>query len=318
MVFGTSSVGSSSNPAPNSQEGNSDATLAPTPMGGPAPYNPIQRNELNRVVSGSGSSSVGGATGSSGIRTQITPLSPDYRAEGGNPESQGMQHLATLNVGDRFASQNSRETALAAGPHLRDRASYSVSVPSPSVCPTPVDSSPEPQAHSGGNEDSSRSYYWTDSEEEDSLYLLRRRRHLITDPIHPGAFPAAVTPQLEPVSGSGSSGGEGATSRYVLDVHDVHDLGGRPSSIQIQNASGETVQSVNLPPGDSRVTVDLPPGQYTFTAVSGTRPEGAPNAGGDNLDNFRVDVFQAGGMEGGGASLGGGDMGGGGNSGATP
>jgi len=36
--------------------------------------------------------------------------------------------------------------------------------------------------------------------------------------------------------------------------------------------------------------VDLPPGQYNFTAVAGERPAGNTNP--DHLDNFRVEVFQ--------------------------
>jgi hypothetical protein len=89
--------------------------------------------------------------------------------------------------------------------------------------------------------------------------------------------------------------------RYVLEAHDVNDMGGTPSRLQISDRqSGEVLKTVDLPQGDSRTVVDLPPGQYNFTAVAGERPTGSSNP--DRLDNFRVEVFQANSPSGGGGS----------------
>jgi hypothetical protein len=91
------------------------------------------------------------------------------------------------------------------------------------------------------------------------------------------------------------------SQRYVLEAHDVNDMGGTPSRLQISDRqSGEVLKTVDLPQGDSRTIVDLPPGQYNFTAVAGERPSGSPNP--DRLDNFRVEVFQANSPGGGGSS----------------
>jgi len=282
-------------------------TLAPTPP--PlAAYDPVKRNELGRVVEGGGTAPVAGAGGAGGgVRVQVVPISGSSSSSDHSDSSEGgRRHLATLNVGDRFASesQNSPTTARAAGPNLPGSASYSVSVPPPSRVETRSVGAPSPtppqqgsiplSSHASGTVE-----YSLREGDDPEAYILRRRRFPIFDPVIVGTPPGPpiLEPAAPPSAPPGEAPAETPTARYVLDVHDVNDMGrgSTKSSIDIKNGAGEMVQHVDLPPGDSRVIVDLPPGDYTFTANSGTRSESSPSPVGDNADNFRVDISQAGG-----------------------
>jgi hypothetical protein len=227
--------------------------------------------------------------------------------------SKGLEPIGTLNVGDRFAStrQNSPETAQAASPGISGRATLSLTVPPPASTDPVVSGSPSSPVSQDTKNSSfsfsgfssghhSRRRLRSEDEEEQGRAFLQgfaqgsRRSTNATSPGSPSSpSPAAISP---------------GTQRYVFNVHDVHDMGGTPSRLSILDAqSGDVLKSYNLSPGDSTLMADLPPGQYTIEAQSGSRSGNAPNAGRDDLDNFRVDVSSAGptpsdgGMSGGGA-----------------
>jgi hypothetical protein len=129
-------------------------------------------------------------------------------------------------------------------------------------------------------------------EEEKRRYLLANyMRHGSGEPA-PRMGPSGTAPS--PTSGPG-------TQRYLFNVYDVHEMGGTPSQLSIRNASGDVVGAYDLAPGNSSFVADLPPGDYTIEAQSGSRSGNAPNAGPDDLDNFRVEVSSAGPTPSGGA-----------------
>ncbi len=133
--------------------------------------------------------------------------------------------------------------------------------------------------------------------------------------------PSSTDP-MGPAAGVSEGNAADGRQRYVFEVHDVDNMGGTPSRLSISNANtGELVRSFDLPAGDSRITADLPPGEYTIEVQAGSRPEGAAPGNPDRFDNFSVNMFSAGATPAGGgdgASLGGGGSGGGGGGGSGP
>lgn len=230
--------------------------------------------------------------------------------------------VGTLHVGDRFASlaQNSKETVDAAGPNTPGRASLSISVAGAergeSPRPRPEARTPEAPSESGSDSGSGTSL-------EGETRRRRRRRdpgaHSLHTSLGSPVSPSAISPgnpgsSVSAVPPGGSTPGASSPSlqRFVFAVSDVHNMGGRPSSLSIRNTgTGEMVSSIPLQPGDSRIVADLPPGDYSVEAISGSRPGSAPSAGADNMDNFRVDVFSLGSLGGGGGDAGLGSIGGG-------
>lgn len=198
--------------------------------------------------------------------------------------------VGTLNVGDRHASErlNSPVTA-AAAPHVSatDRIDLHVQAPpsNPGLSPEP---SPSPRRdHEPVGFHSTSSGFLSfplgvgggDDEEEEE-----RRRRLI--PAASAGLGHGVAPgSTSPASAAASN------QRYIFAVRDVHSMGGTPSALSIRNGAGDLVGRYDLPAGNSRLSVDLPPGDYTVEAQSGSRSVGG---GGDNLDNFRVEVYSAG------------------------
>jgi|GEM_PF-6572959 len=321
--MGVSGIDSSSGSPPSgglSSSGPGGAGPAPSPQ----PASPVPAQTGTPVFTGlsdiEGGTQGQGPGNSGDIRVQTIPLG---KGEGGPSSGEGgLTHLATLNVGDQYASakQNSPETAQAAGPNTPGRASYSISVPGSQTVsspqPQPSETGPAPNIDGVARSFSSNSRPAEPARsEEPQSFILKKKHFIIADGSHSmgagsggGYTAASIAASPTPSSGSPSSGpaasgdSPSASARYVLDAHDVHDMGGTKSSIQISNSSGDVLRTVELPPGASRTIVDLPPGDYTFTAVSGQR---GPNPQMDNLDNFRLDISQAGPSSGGGGSLGG-------------
>lgn len=214
-----------------------------------------------------------------------------------------LTRVGTLNVGDRYASHalNSRETvrAAAVGVAPTDRLALSVpGLPSTSATPPPsrppVSPLPSADFHSTSSGHLSFSLFVLSPDEEEEE--LRRRAVMSDGGFMPSGHASGVA---HPASGGSANP---STQRYVFEVRDVHSMGGTPSMLSIRDASGAAVGRYELPPGNSRLTVDLPPGQYTVEAQSGSRSVGG---GGDQLDNFRVEVYSAGPTPSGGEGSGG-------------
>jgi hypothetical protein len=266
------------------------STASPTPS-------PLNTSGLGALESG----------GSSHALTAHTlPISSGTSLQGNS----GFTHVGTLNVGDRFVSgsQNSAPTVAARPLEPRPTDSMSVEVPGGPSGNAPAPSSPHSslgsvEARGSGSLSSIGAGSVEDEEErrrrerEQMAQVQRVYYQSATMQAHAvssTARPPSVDSSFAPVAPARSQ-------RYVLEAHDVNSMGGTPSRLQISDhQSGQVLKTVDLPEGDSRSVVDLPPGQYDFTAVAGERPTGSANP--DRLDNFRVDVFQANSPAGGGAS----------------
>ncbi len=215
----------------------------------------------------------------------------------------GLTHLGTLNVGDRYVSsgQNSSGTVAARPTSSHPRDSLTVHAESPqgdntnhgNEVRTPSDEAAHPVEESGGS-------FWSgggdivETEEERQRRLAREQAARVhyASLANPSAYSVHASRPPQVVETGSSPQASGARSRFVLDARDVHHMGGSPSRVEISNAhTGEVLRSVNLPPGNSRTVVDLPPGDYNFTAISGERSAASSNP--DRLDNFQVDVSQA-------------------------
>ena len=234
-----------------------------------------------------------------------------------------LTRVGALNVGDRYASAelNSPATADAARRGIAGTAHLDIVVPNQ---PPPAPVSPPPPSAPAPAPLQPTAFYSTSSgrvsfplqvgggEGEEELLIpppLRSR---------PRSTPRPSSPAGSPSAPPAPSGGGPVTQRFVFDVRDVHSMGGTSSSLSIRDGAGNMVARHDLPPGDSRLTIDLPPGAYTVEAQSGSRSVGG--SGGDQLDNFRVEVFSGGntpsgeGGGGGGSGSGSGGSSGGGSS----
>lgn len=309
MTLTVTDLSSSSSMGPSvSQHGadrrTSDDSLAPSP----APISPgIRCNDSYHMEPDRGLRGIesGGLSASHpGYRSQIIPLS------GTNGPGSGigtLHHVGHLDVGDQHASiqQNSPATVAAAGPHLPDKASLDVTVPEVSARPSesarPPTSSDSPRRERDGQSSTSTSLYGeylSDEEIEEYRHLLQRqsgRPFFLSGTGSLGGYHGAhFTPGSpnNPSSAPPASGVPGpATTRYVIDARDVHNMGGTLSTLTISDrTTGEILQRFDLPEGSSRIIADLPPGDYRFEAQAGTRPEGSASHGGDRQDNFSVDV----------------------------
>ena len=259
-----------------------------------------------------GSTAQAAAAADANFRLQNFQINP---SEGLGSEA---TKIGSLNAGDRFASvrQNSPATAAAATQGISGTDSMGLRVPSsPSEAPASVPSktAPEPIASHPSSSGSLHFLFHVPRREEEEWY--RRRTVESGSPaLSSGASAGAdFTPSSSASSPEPSSSIEPASSppamqRYVFDVHDVHDMGGTSSSLSIYDESGKAVGRFNLPEGNSRLSVDLAPGNYRIEAQSGQRPSG----GVDSLDNFRVDIYSAGSTPSGGGSSGEGGSGDGG------
>jgi hypothetical protein len=258
----------------------------------------------NRSQGDSADTSNAGITLTASQQASLVQDRPPSSSEVSPSQDQGskeLQPLGTLNVGDRFVStrQNSPETVQAASTEISGTATMSLAVPeSSSASPSPSSSPPSSVDSKASNKSDggssgffskifSRNWHYSMNEEE-------KKRHYILAGISEDRPRGSFTPMGAPASSPTTAIGPG-TQRYIFSVHDVHDMGGTPSRLSILDAqSGDTVGSYDLSPGNSTLMADLPPGQYTIEAQSGSRSGNAPNAGPDDLDNFRVDVSSAG------------------------
>lgn len=240
-------------------------------------------------------------TGRSNVNIGQAVSIPPGSSLNGNP---AFTHVGTLNVGDRFVSsdQNSAPTVAARSPQAHPRDSMDVHVVSSAPAPEHEAAPPPPEEERSANAEARESggdgstFFSGSSIEEEEERRRREREQMahLQRAYHQVASSGAhsVSSSRPPqIQNAGPIAADRPSQRYVLEAHDVHNMGGSPSRIQISNRqTGEVLRDVRLPQGDSRTVVDLPPGDYQFTAVAGERPAGSQNP--DRLDNFRVDVFQ--------------------------
>lgn len=264
----------------------------------------IDRRPLGALERGTGTA-LASQGNTDGISIQTIPL-PSPQGLAGNPN---FTHIGTLNVGDRYVSggQNSPATVAArpAQPHPQDSLSVEIAAPleadSSSAISPPQEESPAPPRLEESST-SSFSFFETSSggsiDEEERKRRERERMAQLERALRASALASAPSasasrpPQVAPPVSSTPSPSR-TSSRFILEAHDVHNMGGPSSRVQISDRNtGQVLRTVNLPQGNSRTVVDLPPGQYQFTAIAGERPSG--NSSPDHFDNFRVEVFQSG------------------------
>lgn len=221
---------------------------------------------------------------------QAVPISPGASLQG-NP---AFTRVGTLNVGDRFISsgQNSITTVAARPrePQTYDSMSLDVGLERRDEAALP-DQEPSQDIHVVGRNESSSIFCGGIPVEDDERRrrMEREQMALLQRVYQQAAHTVSISRSPQATSGPRAPMHH---QRYVLEAHDVHNMGGSPSRIQISNRqNGEVLREVRLPEGDSRTVLDLPPGQYQFTAVAGERPVGSSNP--DQLDNFRTEVFQS-------------------------
>jgi hypothetical protein len=218
------------------------------------------------------------------------------KTDGTSPSTEGLKPVATLSVGDQKASKNSKETIEKAREGVEKTDSHTVSIPAkkrvqndppPSpparVVPVPVNSYDEGPSQPRQVERAFNSL--VDGNFRQSTF---QQSHF-----QPTSYDSrSYSPPI--ASESPSSPSISSLARYVLDAFDVHNMGHTKSAILVKDRDGKILRKIDLDEGNSRLTVDLAPGDYTFEAVAGQRRPGNPDPKGDDLDNFTVKIYEDG------------------------
>ncbi len=253
-------------PPPAPETAPAPAGQTPPPGEAPAPARPEAARDLAALVEGG---------------SHAAPVAGQARVEqtssnqGSFIDTSQMRQVGTVVVGDDRASlrQNSEETVTSTRELLDHPSGVPVSADIPVSVPSRAAQDSIPltellrQVQAGRFE----------------TVRLENGQREIREISGPDAMPTAVSsPQPDPAR------------RFVLNVFDVHDMGegGTPSQILVLDGKEQQVGlPISLPEGDSQYAVDLPPGDYTFRALAGTRADpSAPDA----RDNFRLEVFDGG------------------------
>lgn len=215
--------------------------------------------------------------------------------------------VAKLNVGDKNVSlsQNSKETVDCAKGAISETASHKVTTTSaPSAMPESKEAQPEesptPAPTSAPAPAPTPTYY--SSAPSDSAVYSRNYLGLLGGysygplPSY-GATPVSFSeplsqPAAKPISVKETPAKAPLFTHYLLHAYDVHSMGpgSTPSMVHIRGKNNEIIRSVKLEPGSSKIGVDLPPGDYTFEAVAGKRPDRVKTS--DKCDNFGVDIYR--------------------------
>lgn len=272
-------------------------SLSPVGSGG-APSSPSHSSRKSDETSNAGLTAA--ASHQAMLHAGVNPSTNASPA----PEQGGrIEPLGTLHVGDRYASlqQNSPETAQAAGTGVAGKATLNLTVPQgPSSEPaaTSTPSAPKKPEEVTTREfsflrfssDNRQRRFRSKNEEENNRDFMTAYLQEVSNQPAARRVGKTANPEIAPAPAAGPE-----TQRYIFNVYDVHDMGGTPSRLSILDAkSGDVLGSYDLSPGDSSFVADLPSGDYTIEAQSGSRSGNAPNAGPDDLDNFRVEVSSAG------------------------
>jgi len=239
----------------------------------PAPDGSAAKMELDRISTKGGSAA--------NIKPEIK-VETRSLGQGLSTSDPQFKPVGTLNVGDAFAStaQNSKTTANAANDKTPSHASLDVSVapPQPSPSTQPVRQSPtQDSVETQTIPLYSMSHYQASYLNEVPTYSYVRET-------------AHSYEEVQPARVSHEESSPPASARYRLNVFDVHDMGGTKSAIHIKTKEGQLLRRVELKPGNSEMDVDLPPGDYSFEAISGQRKADSANPKKDDKDNFRVEV----------------------------
>jgi len=215
-------------------------------------------------------------TGDVKVSVKSGDLPPDQSAK--------LTQVAELSVGDKSASeaQNSAKTVERSKGDIETTARYKVTQSPPKVPETPPAKSNENTTYSG---EPGQYFICTNN----FTYLLEggaSGRWIPTS----GEFQNQSARDVRTVPASLET--PQTLSHYILHAFDVHDMGpgSSPSMIHIRGKNQEILKSIKLAPGSSQVHVDLPPGEYTFEAVSGKRPDDAKTE--DKHDNFGVKIYR--------------------------
>src|SRR5262249_4662299 len=122
--------------------------------------------------------------------------------------------------------------------------------------------------------------YWEDPEEVELGELFPRDGSPIKMSSFDGGAPIrnSFEPMPSNFSSQAASPQKAPSTIYMLDIRDVHDMGGKKSSVTFRDRStGEVMKKFDLPPGNSKIVASLPPGDYSIEAESGERPQGSSN-----------------------------------------